>query len=159
MYSNVRQAQRAWISDQFAEHAASSRQGADLASGLLVYPGVDEALEPALVLVQDSDGGVPRAGQVAGSIEHAAQDGLRIELGDDRSTHLEKLLESLVRERSFVQGPDRRSRFANPRLSRGIARRNQELRLETISLPHAGQGRDSIGPRHPRPNLLALRLD
>ena len=101
---DVREAQGAGISDQLAKDPPSPRERADLAPGLLVNPGVQEALQAGFVLVQDTQGGIPGAGQIARSIEHPAKHGLRVELGDDCSTDFEELFETLIRERVLGQG-------------------------------------------------------
>jgi hypothetical protein len=92
------------MADQFAENAAPARERADLATGLFVDSGVQEALEAALVLIQDSECGIGGAGEIAGRNEHAAQQRLEFELRDDRPTDLEELLEALVREPAVSHG-------------------------------------------------------
>ncbi len=103
MGSHILETQRAGAADQLAEHAAAPGQRADLAASLLVDAGVQEALEPALLPVQDPQCRVFGAGQVASGIEDPAKQGLQVQLGDDRSPDLEQLPESLIRESTLVQ--------------------------------------------------------
>jgi hypothetical protein len=93
------------VADQLAEHPASPGKGPDLPAGPLVDPDVQEALEPRLLLVEDAERRVPGAGQTLGGIQNALEDRLRIELRDDRSANLQKLIEALVRERGLLRYP------------------------------------------------------
>ena len=115
--SDIRQTKRARISNQLAEHSPTPGKRADLVPGLLVYPGVEEALEPALVLVHDPQCRITGAGQVAGGIEHPVKQRLKVELGNNRPPNLQELLEALVREPRFVQGLDLSLQAGRPRRS------------------------------------------
>ncbi len=98
MGSHILETQWARVADQLAEHAAAPGQWADLAARLLIDAGVQEALEPALLAVQDPQCRVLRAGQVASGIDNPAKQGFQVQLGDDRSPDFEQLPESLIRE-------------------------------------------------------------
>ena len=66
MGRDVVQAERLRIPDQLAEHAVPARQRADSSALLLVDADEQEARQLLLPLVQDPDGGVAGAREVAG---------------------------------------------------------------------------------------------
>ena len=84
------QPQRLAIADQHAEDPAPARELADRPVRLLVDPRREEALEPLAALVEHADRRVAGARQLARDVEHAREDGLRIELGDQRAPDVEQ---------------------------------------------------------------------
>jgi len=90
---HVRKAQGLRVPNPLPEHAAPARQRTDAATGLLVDPRVDEALELLLALVENAQCGVPRARELPGRLEHVAEHGLDIGLRDQRSPDIEQLPE------------------------------------------------------------------
>ena len=74
--ADVGEAQRLWIADQHAEHAAAARQLADRLARLLVDPEGQEALERGAPLVEDPERRVAGAGDLAGGREDPVEDGL-----------------------------------------------------------------------------------
>ena len=75
--------QRRPLGDQFAEHAAPSRQRADLTAGPLIDPHGDEPREPCPGFVEHPQRRVLGTGQVARSVEHALQHRLGVEIFED----------------------------------------------------------------------------
>ena len=102
MPADVGEAQGARPLDQQAEHAAPPWQAADLLPFLLADPVGDEALEFVAVLVEDAERGVAGAGQLAGDLEQAAEDDLRVELGDEAAADLDQLAQASLVERFAV---------------------------------------------------------
>jgi hypothetical protein len=79
----------------------------------------DETLELVLLLVQDANRRVPRPSQVSSRTEDRPQDGLEIELGDDRPADLEQTLELratelLLESDAFFQTGRRSSPYRLP---------------------------------------------
>ena len=61
-------------------------------------PTNDEALELLLALVQNAERGIAGACELAGGLEHMAQHGLHVEVGNERASDVEELAQLL-----FVQ--------------------------------------------------------
>jgi len=94
--ADVVEAQRARVADQHAEDAAAAREVADAAVGLLVDARGEEALERLAPLVEHADRGVAGAGHVARRFEQALEDGVRVELGDQRAARVEQTSETAL---------------------------------------------------------------
>ncbi|MEZ5124228.1 MAG: hypothetical protein R2736_22120 [Solirubrobacterales bacterium] len=75
---DVVEAQRPRVADQHPENATAVGQVADRAVGLGIDADGQEALELAALLVEDAQRGEPRAGELAGLVEHALQDRLEV---------------------------------------------------------------------------------
>ena len=88
--ADVAEAQRGRVANQLPQHAAAKGQIADSRPRLLVDPDVDEALQPAAVLIEDADRGVARAGQLAPDLDHFAQHSLEVKLGGEAPTYVDK---------------------------------------------------------------------
>jgi hypothetical protein len=93
---HVPEAERLRVPDQLAEHPVATRQRPDHTARLLVDPHEDEPLELLLTLVEDAESRVACARNLAGRLEHMAQDSLDLELGDERSPDIEQLAELKV---------------------------------------------------------------
>jgi hypothetical protein len=84
--------------DEHAEDAASARKVADGPVRRLVDAARDKALELLATLVEDPDGGVARAGQLEGGLEHAVQHHVEVELGQQAAPHLDEPGEAVLVE-------------------------------------------------------------
>jgi hypothetical protein len=93
MAPNVAQAEGFRMSDELPEDAATPGECADLAPSLLIDPHVQEALELLLSLVEDSESGIVRTGQLARGGEHLPQDRLESELRHERAADVEEALQ------------------------------------------------------------------
>ena len=98
MLRHVGQAQRLGVSNQLPEHPGATRQRTDEPPRVLVDPQEDEALELLLALVENAERGIARACELAGGLEHMAQHGLHVEVGNERASDVEELAQLL-----FVQ--------------------------------------------------------
>ena len=127
--ADVGEAQRPRLLDQQAEHAAPARQVADRAPRLLVDAVGDEALQLVAVLVEHAERGVAGAGQLAGDLEHAAEDDLRVELGDEAAADVDQLAQP-----GLVQGA-----AVIPLCHLSPARRASSARCDPIAMRHYGQ--------------------
>jgi SAM-dependent methyltransferase len=76
------EAQRPGVVDEQTEDAAPAGQGADPAVRRVVDAGCDEALEPLAAIVEDADGGVARARDLARDAEQLLQHRLDVAAGD-----------------------------------------------------------------------------
>ena len=80
MRRHVMQAERLGTADELAEHPVPARQRTDPPPLLLVYPHEEKAGELLLALVQDADGGVVGAGELARRAQHGVEHRLQVEL-------------------------------------------------------------------------------
>ena len=78
MRPDVRQPQRARVTDQLTEDAVTARQVADGAAGLVVDPARQEPCQPLAPLVQHAERRVLRAGELAAGLDHAFEDELEL---------------------------------------------------------------------------------
>src|SRR5437763_11278177 len=88
--AHPREAQRMRVADQLPEHAVSSGEVADHGAPVCVYSHREEPLELFAPLVEYSERGVARAGEVPGRLEHPAQDHLEVELGDEAASDVKE---------------------------------------------------------------------
>ncbi len=102
MAADVCEAQRARLLDQQAEDASPARQVADRAPRLLVDAVGDEALQLVAVFVEHAERRVAGAGQVAGDLEHAAKDDLRVQLGDEPAPDVDQIAQAGLIESTAV---------------------------------------------------------
>ena len=86
---DVVQPQRPGVLDQHAEDAAAARQVADRGVLRLVDADAEESLQLGAALVEDAERGVLGAGQRARLVEHALQQRLQVQLGDDRAADVQ----------------------------------------------------------------------
>ena len=86
------------MADQLAEHAAATRQRADAAPVLLIEPDEEKALEPLTGLVDDPERRVLGLGQLAGGLENSPKHGFHVELGYERTAHVEQRAELALRQ-------------------------------------------------------------
>ena len=68
-------------------------------------PAVRKRSSSLPLLIEDADGGVARAGQLAPGLEHALQHRLAVQLGDYRGSDFEQKAEALLIESATVHGP------------------------------------------------------
>ena len=95
MVADVGHPQRPRIADEDAEDPVPPGQVADRAVDVRVDPAGQEALELLAALVEDPQGGVARAGELAGHLEDAVEDDLEIEFGHQRAPDLEEPAQAL----------------------------------------------------------------
>src|SRR5215208_66962 len=76
--------------DEDPQDTPSARKVADGAVRLLVDAAGEEPLELLAPLVEDADRGVAGAGQLQGDVEQAIEDGLGIELRDQRAPDIQQ---------------------------------------------------------------------
>jgi len=91
--ADVRKAKRLRIPDQLAEEPVASRERPDPGAGLLIDTDEEEALELLLCLVEDPQGGVAGARELARSFEHLIEDALLVQFGDQPAPNLEESLD------------------------------------------------------------------
>ena len=84
MFGHIVEPQRLGVPDQLAEHTVPAGKRTDDPACLLVDAEGQEALELALVLVEDAERRVAGPRQVAGGLEQLIQYRLEIELGNER---------------------------------------------------------------------------
>jgi len=77
--------QRPGILDQEPEDPATARELPDRTMGFGVDAGRDEALELLAAIVEDADGRIARARDLARDVEKLLQDGLDLELGSNQN--------------------------------------------------------------------------
>ena len=70
MIADVREPQGFGLADQEAEHAATLGKGPYLHPGDVVDANRDESLEAGAIGIEDSQGGITRARQIAGSVQN-----------------------------------------------------------------------------------------
>src|SRR5438270_6901783 len=107
MLADIAEPERARIVDEHAQHPAATGEVADSPVRLGIDPACDEALELSAGGIEDPQGGVARSGDVAGALQDLVEDGLRLELGEQASSHLDQaaqtILIQLVRVRQSVR--------------------------------------------------------
>ena len=86
----IREAQRLWVLDQYAEHAATTRKIADRAASLLVEPRGDEPRQLGAALVEDTDSGVAGPRHLARCLKDAVEHEIHVELGDETAADVEQ---------------------------------------------------------------------
>ena len=94
MVADVLEPQRPRILDQQAEDPAPAGQIADRPVRLGIDPGGDEALELLPAIVEDADGGVARAGDLAGDVEEPYEHRVDVELGDEPRARIDQAPEA-----------------------------------------------------------------
>src|SRR4051794_41183879 len=100
MVAEVLEPQRARVLDQQPEDAPPPRQVPDRTMGLCVHAGRDEALELPAAVVEHADGRVARAGDLAGNVEELLEDGINVQLRDQRSPGVDQTTKAeLVEDR------------------------------------------------------------
>src|SRR6478672_11643236 len=99
--ADVGETQGLRVADQLPKHAPAAWQAPDRPSRLLVDAGVDEALQAFLRLVEDPEGRVAGARQLAGGFDHVLQHDLDVELGEDPTADLDQPPEAVFGSRSF----------------------------------------------------------
>ena len=87
--ADVGQPQGPRIVDQHAQHAAAAGEVADLLLRLAVDAEGQEALQRPPIRSEHADRRVARFGQLGGSFEHATENGLEIEVGDEYAADIE----------------------------------------------------------------------
>jgi hypothetical protein len=87
--AHVLEAEGLGAANQLAQHSAPARQGTYSGVGLIIDSQGDEPIELAPVLIEDAESRVTSAGQVARGLEHVAEDGLEVELRDERARNVE----------------------------------------------------------------------
>ena len=76
---------------------------ADYPPGLVVHTPRQEALELALALVEDSEGCVPRAGEITGRLEQLMQNRLEVQLRHQCSSHRQQALQLALAEPTAIR--------------------------------------------------------
>ena len=99
MHLDVGEPERVRMRDQLTQHATAARQVADGRGALLVDAEREEALELLAALVEDADGRVARAGQLARDLEHPLQQRLEVELGHQAAPDLDQARQPVCSER------------------------------------------------------------
>src|SRR5919202_1076949 len=115
LVADVVQAQRPRIADQDAEDPVAARQVPDGTVGLLVDAERDEPLETLAAVVEDAERGIPRARELLGDLEDTVQEPLDIELGYERTPHIEQAEEALLAEDRLSHGTRDPNRLAGSR--------------------------------------------
>jgi hypothetical protein len=98
MVADASKSQRLGIVGEDAENAAPARSVADPPRRLVVDARGDEPLQLAALGVQHTQRGVARAGQLKRCLEHARQQCVDVELGDDESPDLDQRAQSFCFE-------------------------------------------------------------
>jgi hypothetical protein len=119
--AHIVQAQRRRVADELAEDAVTARQVADRLARLRIDPTGDEALQLAAVLVENADGGVAGAGQLAGDAQQLLEHGVDLELGDQTAARLQQRRKAGLVELPELHGEDSSIR-GNPQRLRGTLR-------------------------------------
>ena len=83
-------AQRPGVGDHGSEQSAPARRVADVPLLLRGEPVRHEALETPARLIEDADRGVARLGDLGRRGQHARQNGLEVEVGDDDAARVEQ---------------------------------------------------------------------
>ena len=102
MVADVVEAQRARVVDEHAEEAATARQVADGAMGVLVDPAREEAGELAASLVEDAERDVACPREVGGGLQEPVEHRLEVELGQQAAPGVDE-----AREPVLVQAVER----------------------------------------------------
>jgi hypothetical protein len=102
MVADVVQAQRTRVVDEHAEQAATARQVADGAMGVLVDAAGEEACELTAALVEDPERDVARPGEVGGGLQEPVEHGLEVQFGQQAAPGLDE-----AREPALVEAVER----------------------------------------------------
>jgi hypothetical protein len=95
------QPQRPRVVDERAEDPAAARRVADRPVRRRIDPGGEEPLEPAAALVEDAERGVRRTGQLARRPEQLVEDGLEVEVRDERAAGAQEPAQLRVVQHAF----------------------------------------------------------
>jgi len=88
---DIMQPYRHRLVDQQPEDAAAPRKVADRGVNLGLLPGGQELRQLAPLVVEHAQRGVPRAAQLAGGLQDALEEDVQVELGRERTTHVQEL--------------------------------------------------------------------
>ena len=113
MFADVGEPQRPRVRDQLAQHAASSRQSADVLAFGLVDPDREEALQLCAGGVQHAQRRVAGAGELACGLEHAVEHHLEVELGEHAAGEVQNASGGSIHQRAPAQGDVRRCFLLN----------------------------------------------
>ena len=83
MPPDIIDSQRLRLGDQNSENPSAARKIPDCSVRLIVDTQSDEPLQRIPLLVENTDGRVARAGQLAPGLEHALEDHVQLELGHE----------------------------------------------------------------------------
>jgi hypothetical protein len=104
---DVRHTQRLGVTDQLPEHTVAAGQRADRAPRLVADADREEPLERTLALVEDSECGIARGGELASGLEDLIEDCLEVELGNQRSTDRQQAGQFLSAKKGALRGQRR----------------------------------------------------
>jgi hypothetical protein len=82
MCADLAQPERPRVFDQDPQHPSAAGQVADDLTGRVVYAAGEKPLELPPLVIQDSQGGVFRLGELGGRSQDLPQQGLEVELAD-----------------------------------------------------------------------------
>jgi nucleotide-binding universal stress UspA family protein len=144
---HVGQAEGLGVADQLPKHSVAARRRADRAAGLLVEADCQEALELALVLVENSQSRVARRREVARGLQHLLEDGLEVELRNEPAPNGQQARELLLAEKSAIVGHDGQGYLSVVRTetSRGIWRKSAPRRGSSLQTMQDDRGTILIG--------------